>query len=293
MLPTIPEVWTDLFKLAHWLALGRFSISADSRYAEDAKSDVPTKFLQRYTNLDVAGSEFNLWYTHTTFYDRDVGFIDNLPMLRYCNAAIPERTFLKKFVELIPHVEPLDLIMVGPHNAPKNKPTINEPYDPVALMRDRAAVYGFLQTNEDAVFVQPSLASNVSQFLSKHRAIVPPGANMKFQRKEPKRALAGNWKSEGWSSFMYNNWEISHHSAGGFFYERWGDGLVHSYYAVMAFRPEQVMQFTDIGNMTTWGMSARCWIGACAAVIMIRKVEGFNNRGDELYNAKSRTSWPY
>ncbi|KIJ49903.1 glycosyltransferase family 15 protein [Sphaerobolus stellatus SS14] len=185
------------------------------------------------------------------------------------------------------------------------------PYDPVERMRDRGAVYGFIQINEDAVFVQPSLASNVSQFLSKHRAMVPPGANMKFQWKEPEKALAGNGKSEDWTRLQfYNNWEISHRSvwesnlytayfdhlekAGGFFYERWGDAPVHSYYAAMAFRPEQVMQFTDIGYQHD-NMGYECpLLDRCTCDRdNDEKSRDFHNRGDEWYNAKSRTSWPY
>ncbi|KIK59648.1 glycosyltransferase family 15 protein [Collybiopsis luxurians FD-317 M1] len=157
------------------------------------------------------------------------------------------------------------------------------PYDPVARMIDAGALYGFVQINEDAVWVQPSLAGNVSEFLfnyySSHSSPsglvatgaglppVPTDVNHAFVWNSElgiEKALKGEAGSEEWTRMcMYNNFEISHRSvweseiytslfyhldnAGGFFYERWSDSPIHSFGIAMALRKDQVMQFHDMG----------------------------------------------
>jgi len=158
------------------------------------------------------------------------------------------------------------------------------PYDPIERMIEANALYGFVQVNEDQVWVQPSLATNVSEFLfnyysshssasdvSVHRAgsfpAVPQDVNHGFVwngKEGIDKALRGEAGSEEWTrSCMYNNFEISHRSlweseiytaffehldkAGGFFYERWGDSPIHSFGVAMALRKDQAMQFRDLG----------------------------------------------
>ncbi|KAJ4488223.1 nucleotide-diphospho-sugar transferase [Lentinula aciculospora] len=160
------------------------------------------------------------------------------------------------------------------------------PYDPIQRMIDGGALYGFVQINADAVWVQPSLAGNVSEFLfdyynthpsSSDSAVsignsglplaVPIDVNHGFvwhSKEGIEKALGGEAGSKEWTKMcMYNNFEISHRSiweseiytaffkhldrAGGFFYERWGDSPVHSFGIAMALRKDQVMQFRDMG----------------------------------------------
>ncbi|KAJ3883811.1 nucleotide-diphospho-sugar transferase [Lentinula edodes] len=157
------------------------------------------------------------------------------------------------------------------------------PYDPIDRMMDAGALYGFVQVNEDANWVQPSLARNVSEFLfdyyQSHSTsadavsingglpAAPPDVNHGFVwhgKEGIEKALIGEAGSNEWTKMcMYNNFEISHRSiweseiytaffkhldqAGGFFYERWGDSPVHSFGVAMTLRKDQVMQFHDLG----------------------------------------------
>ncbi|KAJ3801392.1 nucleotide-diphospho-sugar transferase [Lentinula aff. detonsa] len=155
------------------------------------------------------------------------------------------------------------------------------PYDPIERMIDAGALYGFVQINADAVWVQPSLARNVSEFLfdfySSPNSVIS-GSNglpvaaatdvnhgFVWQGKEGiEKALKGEADSTEWTKMcMYNNFEISHRSiweseiytaffkhldrAGGLFYERWGDSPIHSFGIAMTLRKDQVMQFHDLG----------------------------------------------
>ncbi|KAF8518758.1 nucleotide-diphospho-sugar transferase [Gautieria morchelliformis] len=138
------------------------------------------------------------------------------------------------------------------------------PYDPVVRMRSAEALYGFVQVADDALWVQPSLAGNISAFMAKNARLLPPNANHAFSWHDVGKALRGEANGEDCTmKAFYNNWEISHRSlwsselymsffehldrAGGFFYERWGDSLVHSHGVSMALQANQVMQFEDMG----------------------------------------------
>ncbi|EIM89542.1 nucleotide-diphospho-sugar transferase [Stereum hirsutum FP-91666 SS1] len=141
------------------------------------------------------------------------------------------------------------------------------PYDPVERLISENALYGFVQVTYDANWVQESLASNVSFFLSQNKQLIPPDANLPFAWKGDSAVESAlNGVADGGDSTgntVYNNFEISHRSiweselytsffefldlAGGFFYERWGDAPVHSYGLAMLLRREQAYQFHDLG----------------------------------------------
>ncbi|KAG6815236.1 hypothetical protein H0H93_010489, partial [Arthromyces matolae] len=126
---------------------------------------------------------------------------------------------------------------------------------------------GFVQVAYDAEWVQLSLASNVSAFMSKHAKEFPPDANHGFVwhgSEGIEKAMRGEAGNPEWTKrCMYNNFEISHRSvwshpiykrffefldrAGGFFYERWGDSPIHSFGVAMTLRKDQVVQFKDMG----------------------------------------------
>ncbi|KAG6805624.1 hypothetical protein H0H92_014707, partial [Tricholoma furcatifolium] len=124
----------------------------------------------------------------------------------------------------------------------------------------------FVQVALDAEWVQMSLASNVSAFMSTQNDF-PPDANHAFVwhgEEAIAKAMRGKAGNEEWTKrCMYNNFEISHRSiwnhpvykrlfayldrAGGFFYERWSDSPIHSFGLAMTLRKDQVVQFTDMG----------------------------------------------
>jgi len=196
------------------------------------------------------------------------------------------------------------------------------PYDPVERMIEAKALYGFIQVNQDVDWVQPSLATNVSNFLfnyySSHSSpsdalsngvslpAVPPDVNHGFVwngKEGIEKALQGNAGSEEWTRMcMYNNFEISHRSvweseiysaffthldaAGGFFYERWGDSPIHSFGVAMALRKDQVMQFHDLGYQH------QGWAYECAQLdrcTCLREgvAADFDDQGSKWFNASS------
>ncbi|KAF8990317.1 nucleotide-diphospho-sugar transferase [Cyathus striatus] len=136
------------------------------------------------------------------------------------------------------------------------------PYDPIQRLIESNALYGFVQASADADFVQPSLASNVSHFMSQNRDLISRDANHGFVWKDAasvERAFTGIAGIDDWTRMcMYNNFEISHRNvwestlytkffeyldkAGGFFYERWGDAPVHSFGLAMSLRKDQAFR---------------------------------------------------
>jgi len=174
------------------------------------------------------------------------------------------------------------------------------PYDPIARVRDAGAKYGFVQISNDAGWVQPSLAGNVSTFMSSHGHLISKNANHRYSWKDANKALSGTADtSDATMLAFYNNWEISHRSlwtsdlytaffehldrAGGFFYERWGDSLVHAYAVSMSLQTHEVMQFTDMGY------EHQHWLFECPALSRCTCVrdsvaEQFDNRGYEWFN---------
>ncbi|GLB43264.1 putative glycosyltransferase family 15 protein [Lyophyllum shimeji] len=155
-------------------------------------------------------------------------------------------------------------------------------YDPIERLVENNALYGFVQVSDDADWVQPTLASNVSAFMASihnpsqsdlldHHDKTPPAfpedANLAFVWRGEEgvaKALRGEAGNSDWTHrCMYNNFEISHRSVweseiyarffeyldrtGGFFYERWGDAPIHSFGIAMTLRKDQAFQLKDTG----------------------------------------------
>ncbi|KAG7088570.1 hypothetical protein E1B28_012550 [Marasmius oreades] len=179
------------------------------------------------------------------------------------------------------------------------------PYDPVQRLIDSNKLYGFIQISPDADFVQPSLASNASYFLSTHSHIIPPNANLGFVwsgQSGIKKALQGQASNPEWTRMcMYNNFEISHRSVwesevytkffdyleqeGGFFYERWSDSPVHSLGLAMSLRKDQVMQFTDMGYQHQgWGYECPQQLDRCTC-LREGPAKGFHDNAERWFNA--------
>ncbi|KAF8520399.1 nucleotide-diphospho-sugar transferase [Hysterangium stoloniferum] len=174
------------------------------------------------------------------------------------------------------------------------------PYDPIAHVRDAGAKYGFVQISNDADWVQPSLAGNVSMFMASHEHLIPTNANHRYSWKDVNKAFSGTAGTPDATMLaFYNNWEISHRSlwtsdlytaffeyldrAGGFFYERWGDSLVHAYAVSMSLQTHEVMQFTDMGyEHQHWPFECPP-LNRCTC-IRDSVAEEFNNRGYEWFN---------
>ncbi|KAF9011779.1 nucleotide-diphospho-sugar transferase, partial [Cyathus striatus] len=132
------------------------------------------------------------------------------------------------------------------------------PYDPIQRLIESNALYGFIQVNDDADWVQPSLASNVSHFMSQNRDLIPRDANHGFVWNDAasvERALRGTAGNDDWTRKCMYCWEGTLYTkffeyldkAGGFFYERWGDSPIHSFGLAMSLRKDQAVQFHDLG----------------------------------------------
>ncbi|KAJ3969123.1 nucleotide-diphospho-sugar transferase [Lentinula raphanica] len=194
------------------------------------------------------------------------------------------------------------------------------PYDPIERMVNAGTLYGFIQINADAVWVQPSLASNVSEFLfdyysSPNSALsningIPAASTdvnhgFVWHGKEGiEKALKGEAGSQEWTTMcMYNNFEISHRSlweseiytaffehldrAGGFFYERWGDSPIHSFGIAMMLRKDQVMQFHDMGYQHQ-GWAYECPpLDRCTCLKDGSTAADFDDQGYRWFNAST------
>jgi mannosyltransferase len=181
------------------------------------------------------------------------------------------------------------------------------PYDPIQRLIESKALYGFIQVNDDADWVQPSLASNVSHFMFENRDLIPHDANHGFVWNDAasvERALTGTAGNEDWTrKCMYNNFEISHKSiwegklyskffeyldkAGGFFYERWGDSPIHSFGLAMSLRKDQAVQFHDLGYQHQgWSYECAQELDRCAC-----EREGlsanFDHQGNSWFNPRA------
>ncbi|KAF8518759.1 nucleotide-diphospho-sugar transferase [Gautieria morchelliformis] len=176
------------------------------------------------------------------------------------------------------------------------------PYDPFVRMQSAQALYGFVQVSDDALWVQPSLAGNISAFMATHAHLLPPDANHGFSWRDIGKALRGEAGGEDWTMrTFYNNWEISHRTlwsselymsffeyldrAGGFFYERWGDAPVHSLGVSMSLRADQVMQFEDMGyEHQRWPYDCPS-LARCTCVRDSVILEEFDSHGNQWFNA--------
>ncbi|KAL0580495.1 hypothetical protein V5O48_001565 [Marasmius crinis-equi] len=73
---------------------------------------------------------------------------------------------------------------------------------PAKLMAPNAHFPGFVQISGDADSVQPSLASNVSEFLATHPHLIPPDANHGFvwhNEESIEKALSGHAVTDDWT----------------------------------------------------------------------------------------------
>ncbi|KAF8992415.1 nucleotide-diphospho-sugar transferase [Cyathus striatus] len=141
------------------------------------------------------------------------------------------------------------------------------PYDPIQKLIESNALYGFVQVSGDTNFVQPSLASNVSYFMSQNRDLISQDANHGFVWNDAAsvgfQTCTNNITKSKRFDFSNDftlksiNQNRSHDSlytklfeyldkAGGFFYERWGDAPVHSFGLAMSLRKYQALQFHDM-----------------------------------------------
>lgn len=189
------------------------------------------------------------------------------------------------------------------------------PYDPIERMVQKNALYGFVQVALDAVWVQPSLASNVSAFM----ASVHEGSNSLAFPKDTNHAFVWNGKdgvdkamrgeagnTEWTKRCMYNNFEISHRSvwenelykkffefldrAGGFFYERWSDSPIHSFGISMSLSKDQVLQFKDMGYQHQgWEYECPAQSPSCTC-LKEKKFEDFKDGGEGWFEPNGQTS---
>lgn len=58
---------------------------------------------------------------------------------------------------------------------------------------------GFVQISDDGLWVQPSLAANVSAFMASHSDLIPPNANHAFSWHNTEKVLSGNGGNKDWT----------------------------------------------------------------------------------------------
>ena len=122
---------------------------------------------------------------------------------------------------------------------------------------DRSLMYGFAIGGFESLFTIPTLWSTIKTWMKTVRDELPSEKEsfLKF-------ISSNNGISLTNYCMFYNNFEIARFSmfrsknylsyfealdkAGGFFYERWGDAPVHSYYVTVMMKKSQVRLFSDI-----------------------------------------------
>ncbi|KAF8992406.1 nucleotide-diphospho-sugar transferase [Cyathus striatus] len=231
-----PALTDEIKAKIHYITEGRASLVC---HTTKESWDVPTHLDMTRVNASLQNIGFRLGYrSMCRFYS---GFFWRHP------ALAPYDWFWRLDTDIVFHCD--------------------VPYDPIQRLIESNALYGFVQVMGDADYVQPSLVSNVSHFMSQNKDLIPRDANYGFVWNDAasvERAFAGTARTDDWNRrCMYNNFEISHRSvwestlytkffeyldkAGGFFYERWGDAPVHSFGLAMSLRKDQAFQFHDMG----------------------------------------------
>ncbi|KAF8879575.1 glycosyltransferase family 15 protein [Infundibulicybe gibba] len=128
-------------------------------------------------------------------------------------------------------------------------------FDPFLFMQDNNKLYGFTHALYEIGATIPSLWQHVTDFAKKRPEFVAPGNSMDF--------VSDNAGMDYNNCHFWSNFEIADmnmwrgpaytaffdylDSTGGFYYERWGDAPVHSIFAALFTRRDQIHFFNEIG----------------------------------------------
>ncbi|KAJ7235488.1 glycosyltransferase family 15 protein [Mycena rebaudengoi] len=131
----------------------------------------------------------------------------------------------------------------------------NLDYDPFLFMQDEGKKYGFtisLPEYEDTI---PTLWQTVKEFIAANPELISPDNAMGFLSDDGGQSYNNChfWSNfeiadlDLWRSEAYMKFFEYLDSKGGFYYERWGDGPVHSIGAALFARKDQIHFFEDVG----------------------------------------------
>ncbi|EPS39097.1 hypothetical protein H072_7120 [Dactylellina haptotyla CBS 200.50] len=140
-------------------------------------------------------------------------------------------------------------------------------YDVFEFMRTSNKQYGFTITLPEYKSTIPTLWKETVDFVRKHPEYLNSNSSLQYllEDRDQGKSLTSDPPPEYNGCHFWSNFEIASlkfwrspaysdyfqhlDSAGGFFYERWGDAPVHSIAAALFLGTEQVHHFADMGYM--------------------------------------------
>jgi alpha 1,2-mannosyltransferase len=168
--------------------------------------------------------------------------------------------------------------------------------DPFLALKKRNKLYGFTIAIEDEMNTMPTLWKTVTSFfnMTKLKSSEKESA-LKFVSIDGGKSLSSTCTF--WNNFEVASFELFRNKdyisyfehldrAGGFYYERWGDAPVHTYYSLLRLRKHEIHRFEDIGYGHTgrynWP-NDRNILKKCYKVQDDEKLQNCNQRWDSLF----------
>jgi len=127
-------------------------------------------------------------------------------------------------------------------------------YDPFEYLRENNITYGFTITLREIAETVPTLWSTVKEFMVDNPEYIAEDNAMAFLSDNGGDTynMCHFWSNfeiadlDFWRSEAYTQFFEYLDSKGGFYYERWGDALVHSIAASLFLKRDQLHFFNDI-----------------------------------------------
>ena len=116
--------------------------------------------------------------------------------------------------------------------------------------------YGFVMAGEEIMETIPTLWSKINKWLNEsgYKNEIPPDNLKRFVTKDDKTLNGCHF----WNNFEIGSFKLFRNEiylsyfdyldkAGGFYYERWGDAPVHTYFLSLMLHKHQIVRFENIG----------------------------------------------
>ena len=138
------------------------------------------------------------------------------------------------------------------------------PEDPFRTLVTKKKLYGFANAMSEKMNTIPTLLPTFNEWLKKSnaKALVPANNSYEYWRRDFSCHFWNNFELGSFSIFRdqtYLDYFNYLDKSGGFYYERWGDAPVHSFYVMLMLESNKVHRFKDIAyghdGIFTWPQS--------------------------------------
>ena len=129
--------------------------------------------------------------------------------------------------------------------------------DPFLFLKNKKKLYGFTLTINEELNTMPTLWPKFKNYFNLPRSNQTDNSNgLDFISKnngDELKSLCVFWNNFEIASFsIFRNKDYVDYfdyldKSGGFYYERWGDAVIHTYYALTRLKLNQIERFKDIG----------------------------------------------